>query len=104
VRDCKLKNVCFPTLHRLYLAHQTTQTGYSMFKFAIDTNGNRVLKIKVAGFRGFSIQTNGNLPLSHRMLSHNMKNQQQYDTIKNEVLKFVSLYGTAQQKKIVNLL
>ncbi len=38
-------------------------------KLATDRNGNRVLKISkkdLGGIRGFSIQTNGNLPETHR--------------------------------------
>jgi hypothetical protein len=31
-----------------------------------DANGNRILRIKTAHERGFSIQTHGNLPATHR--------------------------------------
>lgn len=31
-----------------------------------DRNGNRVLRVGVEGGRGFSVQTNGNLPRTHR--------------------------------------
>jgi hypothetical protein len=34
-------------------------------KTGIDRNGNKVLRVTIAGARGFSIQTNGNLPRTH---------------------------------------
>jgi hypothetical protein len=35
-------------------------------KTGIDRNGNKVLRVTVPGERGFSIQTLGNLPRTHR--------------------------------------
>ena len=41
-------------------------------KFARDVNGNRIVKVTRKGLRGFSIQTNGNLPKTHNMVKGNM--------------------------------
>lgn len=35
-------------------------------KIKVDTNGNKCLFVKHEDYRGFSIQTNGNLPYTHR--------------------------------------
>lgn len=40
--------------------------GGGPMKTGIDCNGNKVLRVTVPGRRGFSIQTNGNLPRTHR--------------------------------------
>ena len=61
-----------------------------------DVNGNKVLKIKIPGETGFSIQTLGNLPKTHRM---------QIGTIdhfiaSNEAHGFIKAYGTARQKDL----
>lgn len=36
------------------------------YKIGRDRNGNKVVRVKFTGMRGFSIQTNGNLPRTHR--------------------------------------
>lgn len=60
-------------------------------KLKKDENGNRVLFVKVVGHRGFSIQTNGNLPLTHHGIN--------IHTIQ-EVYKYVEKHGTKQQKAL----
>ena len=42
-------------------------------KFARDVNGNRIVKVTRKGLRGFSVQTNGNLPKTHSMTKGNME-------------------------------
>lgn len=42
-------------------------TTTTTLKFGTDRNGNRILKISPKGERGFSVQTNGNLPKTHAM-------------------------------------
>jgi hypothetical protein len=60
------------------------------FKIGIDVNGNKVCKVMVPGERGFSIQTNGNLPHTHR------------DGVgawtEGEVVAHVLQYGTENQR------
>ena len=63
-------------------------------KFTIrrDINGNSVLRVS-CGRKGFSIQTNGNLPMTH--------SQGVCGATTGEVRAYVESYGTARQKAIV---
>ncbi len=81
---------------------QSNNTGTHMdnqikFKQGLDLNGNSLINVSRKGFHGFSIQSNGNLPLSHNMpvLAHNI-------TLK-EVQTHVSLFGTHNQKTIMGV-
>lgn len=60
---------------------------------ARDRNGNRILRVEGATGRGFSIQTNGNLPRTHR------------DGVgpwtPSEVRAWVDAYGTPRQREMV---
>ncbi len=56
-----------------------------------DTNGNKTVKITKAGYRGFSIQTNGNLPETHRTGIPNIE----------EIQHYVRQYGTFYQQQVV---
>lgn len=38
----------------------------TLYKLDRDTNGNTTLRVKIGNARAFSIQTNGNLPTTHR--------------------------------------
>lgn len=62
-------------------------------KLSRDRNGNRVLRVSIPGVRGFSIQTNGNLPKTHR------------DGVgpwtSSEVRQWVQAYGTKRQKALL---
>lgn len=60
-------------------------------KFGRDANGNKTVKIKGEEGRGFSIQTNGNLPHTHR------DNKGDWDEIKD----YVRRHGTAREKRIM---
>lgn len=60
-----------------------------------DINGNKIVKLVFhhndgKSSKGFSIQTNGNLPITHRT---NVPN-------KAEILAYVRKYGTHRQKAI----
>lgn len=59
---------------------------------AWDVNGNRVVIVSVPRSRGFSIQTNGNLPNTHRRAT--------IDEL--EVAEWVRNYGTLRQKEVFN--
>lgn len=67
-------------------------------KIKFNTNGNRVLVLDsndLAGARGFSIQTLGNLPLTHRdgIGDHTLP----------EVNQYVRKHGSKRQKEVLGL-
>lgn len=69
-------------------------------KISRDTNGNKILKVEKSDtvngdFRGFSIQTNGNLSLTHSMGLN-------YATM-IEVKTYVKQYGTIKQREALGL-
>ena len=64
-------------------------------KISSDINGNRVVKIEssdLAGGRGFSIQTLGNLPQTHR------NGIGPYTD--DEIRKYLEMFGSARQKEL----
>lgn len=67
-------------------------------KIAWDSNGNRVLKVEssdLAGARGFSVQTLGNLPATHRdgIGPHTNK----------ELRAYLSQFGSPRQKELFGI-
>ena len=69
-----------------------------MLKLSRDTNGNKTLKlIGNSECRGFSVQTNGNLPRTHRMDKYNFNDS----TAENELHAFIKVHGTARQKEML---
>jgi len=67
--------------------------GYK-FKMDRDANGNKTVKISAnAGGRGFSIQTDGNLPKTHRSNTPDIE----------EIISFVRRCGTDHQKEILQI-
>lgn len=67
-------------------------------KISRDTNGNKILKVEksdLAGNKGFSVQTLGNLPMTHR------------DGIGSytwgELVSYVRQYGTERQKDLIGV-
>jgi hypothetical protein len=64
----------------------------------MDTNGNKVVKVSAKGKRGFSIQTNGNLPQTHAMTKDNMNTHIVHD----ELRAFCGIYGTKKQQEILS--
>ena len=63
------------------------------FKIGCDRNGNKVVRVKPAHGRGFSIQTNGNLVHTDR---HGVG-----PWTANEVSAWVHAYGTARQRGMI---
>ena len=57
-----------------------------------DRNGNRIVRVTVPGARPFTIQTNGNLPQTHR---HGI-----CPATAVEVAQWVKDYGTARQQRL----
>jgi hypothetical protein len=55
-----------------------------------DINGNKILRIKPQGARGFSIQTNGNLPVTHRYGV--------CGATLDEAITWLTFYGTPAQR------
>jgi len=67
-------------------------------KLSRDLNGNKTLKVSFSdGTRGFSVQTNGNLPRTHRMSKHDFNNS----TAQNELHGYIKEYGTNNQKALL---
>ena len=64
------------------------------FTTSKDINGNKTLKVKIKGYRTFSIQTLANLPATHR-------NGVCSET-KSEVVNYVNRFGTRGQKLAIN--
>ncbi|MCK9369215.1 hypothetical protein M0R04_04690 [Candidatus Dojkabacteria bacterium] len=62
-------------------------------QMSIDINGNKIVKITFPGkgIKGFSIQTNGNLPLTHDTNVPNF----------NEILNYTLKFGTKREKQII---
>ena len=63
------------------------------YKIGRDVNGNKVVRVSIPGERGFSIQTNGNLPSTER-------DGVTYQT-DNEVCDYIKRYGTPRQKELL---
>ena len=65
----------------------------------IDRNGNRALKVSLdTGAKGFSVQTNGNLPRTHAQGGQFNKAIAQA-----ELYVFVAEFGTDRQKSILGV-
>lgn len=68
----------------------------------VDTNGNHVVKFKYPNSRGYSIQTNQNLPSTQRLLKgdKNMVGLSDADlaTIEKEIVGYIKAYGSAKVK------
>jgi hypothetical protein len=64
------------------------------YKTKMDANGNQIVTVKPASGRGFSIQTNGNLPTTNR------------DGVgawtEGEVREYVRKFGTDRQRQIMD--
>ena len=65
-----------------------------------DVNGNTIVKVSFGkGIRGFSIQTNGNMPRTHRAITwEGVINE--YEAI-NETHGFIKIHGTERQKELL---
>jgi len=65
--------------------------------FKTDINGNKCLSVKFEGFRAFSIQTLGNLPIAHKATFDSV-DIAEFARIKAEVILYISKFGTKRQK------
>ena len=65
--------------------------------FKKDVNGNKCLSVKFEGFRAFSIQTLGNLPVAHKATFDSV-DVAEFAKIKTEVILYLSKFGTKRQK------
>ena len=65
--------------------------------FKTDVNGNKCLSVKFEGFRAFSIQTLGNLPIAHKATFDSV-DVTEFTKIKAEVILYLSKFGTKRQK------
>lgn len=63
------------------------------YKIKYDRNGNKICLVTIAGMRGFSIQTNGNLPKTDR--------NGVGPWTQGEVSDYVKQFGTARQKSLL---
>lgn len=72
-----------------------------------DTNGNHVVKVMTPNERSFSIQTNGTLPNTNRILKSTGKiselSKEDIEAIEKEVVPYVKEFGSASQKKHLRL-
>lgn len=64
------------------------------FSLAMDRNGNKILRVHPSTGRGFSIQTNGNLPKTHRNGIG--------DWTQGEVAAYVVAFGTSRQQALID--
>lgn len=74
---------------------------YSFAGFSKDSNGNSIAKfINETTGKGFSIQTNQNLPKTHSMRSEDLKDltDKDLEVIKKELLSYVKDNGTSAMK------
>ena len=60
-----------------------------------DSNGNKLAKFKFLNGKGFSIQSNGNLPEFHRLEKGDMKIT---DKMEKEAIEYISKHGSKKQK------
>ena len=60
-----------------------------------DKNGNKLLRVKTSGRGGFAIQTNGNLPRTHR--------DGVTAATDAEVCDYVRRHGSERQKRILGI-
>lgn len=75
--------------------------------FGKDTNGNSVVKLTFPNQRGFSIQTNGNLPATHGILMYGKKldelTQPEIDLIELESAYYIKNHGSKKQTESLRL-
>ncbi len=72
--------------------------------FGYDRNGNKIVTVTFPNGKGFSIQTNGNLPLLHSLItSYGFNKREVLDngdlhTIAHTIISYIQNYGSARQK------
>ena len=65
-----------------------------------DTNGNKVVRLSFGTGRGFSIQTNQNLPLTHQMNNVTIRKDNNSVIAGEEILNHLKRFGTLRQRDI----
>ena len=72
-------------------------------KISIDRNGNKIVKITATmplkNFRGFSVQTNGNLPKCHELEAGETWDLSSRIEHWEEMKSFLTRHGTAKQRQ-----
>ena len=70
-----------------------------MLEIRKDRNGNKILYYSNGYYRGFSVQTNGNLPETHKM------NKEDFSplTAQKELNEYVEKYGTEREKGLLGI-
>jgi hypothetical protein len=64
-----------------------------------DVNGNKCLSVKIDGKRAFSVQTLGNLPITHSCDLNTLHNcPTNRARVINELREFIAQHGTKAQK------
>lgn len=75
--------------------------------FKNDTNGNKVIRVSYPNKTAFSIQTNGNLPYSHKNFNVKTKvaelTADDLELIEEEVLHYIQLHGSKAQKESLKI-
>lgn len=70
-------------------------------KISRDLNGNKIVSLKFSNGTGFSIQTNGNLPQTHKLHPGKISPTDVTEFVEPEVKEYVRKYGTSRQKSIM---
>jgi len=71
-----------------------------MARLSRDINGNKTFKVSGDEYRrGFSVQTLGNMPKTHRMTNDTLV----LHTAMNELVAYVKDYGTKHQQDLLNI-
>lgn len=65
-----------------------------------DSNGNTTVHVSFAeATRGFSVQTNGNMPRTHRNITWDCEFNKH--TAENELNEYIKQFGTNRQKELL---
>ncbi len=70
----------------------------TVLTFWKDSEGNKLVEVKVKGQQGFSIKTDHNLPILHNMDQTRLDNPFDSAVANLEITLYVSKFGTTQQK------
>jgi len=70
------------------------------YGFKRDLNGNSIVKIGFPNHVAFTIQTNADLPFTHSNRTSNISelNQEKINKIEKEIVKYITIYGSTNQK------
>lgn len=76
-----------------------------LLKLGMNRNGLKVLRVSFPdGPRGFSIQTNGNLPRTHRMRQQDINESFGWFALAiRELRDYVDQFGTPRQQRLLGM-